>query len=48
MMNHAHGWMNGWAGGGSWLWTVPGLEIVAQLVVLMKKLSKNQARVPPG
>lgn len=40
-MNHADGWMNGWAGGGMWLWTVLGLVIVPLLVVVISKLSKK-------
>jgi hypothetical protein len=41
MMNHTNGWMNGWSGGGMWLWTVLGLVIVALLVVVVSKLSKK-------
>ena len=41
MMNHTNGWMNGWSGGGMWLWTVLGLVIVALLVVMISKLSKK-------
>ena len=33
--------MNGWAGGGMWLWTVLGLVMVALLVVVISKLSKK-------
>ena len=33
--------MNGWSGGGMWLWTVLGLVIVALLVVVVSKLSKK-------
>ncbi len=40
-MHHTDGWMNGWAGGGMWLWTVLGLVIVALLVVVISKLSKK-------
>lgn len=40
-MNHTDGWMNGWAGGGMWLWTVLGLVIVALLVFVISKLSKK-------
>ncbi len=40
-MNHTNEWMNGWAGGGMWLWTVLGLVIVALLVVVISKLSKK-------
>jgi len=41
MMNRTDGWMNGWSGGGMWLWTVLGLVIVALLVVVINKLSKK-------
>jgi uncharacterized membrane protein len=41
MMNHTDGWMNGWTGGGMWLWPVLGLVIVALLVVVISKLSKK-------
>lgn len=41
MMHHHDGWMNGWAGGGMWLWPVLGLVIVALLVVVISKLSKK-------
>jgi uncharacterized membrane protein len=40
-MNHADGWMGGWAGGGMWLWTVIGVLVVALLVVAITKLSKK-------
>lgn len=40
-MNHNDGLMNGWAGGGMWLWIVLGLMIVALLVVVIGKLSKK-------
>lgn len=41
MMNNSNGWMNGWSGGGMWVWTVLGLVIVALLVVVISKLSKK-------
>ena len=41
MMNHTNGWMNGWSGGGMWLWTGLGLVIMALLVVVISKLSKK-------
>jgi hypothetical protein len=41
MMNHAHGWMNGWLGGGMWLWTVIGILVVVLLVVVIRKLVKK-------
>jgi hypothetical protein len=40
-MNHADGWMGGWAGGGMWLWTVIGVLVVALLVGAITKLSKK-------
>jgi uncharacterized membrane protein len=39
MMNH--GGMNGWMGGGMWLWTVIGVLVVVLLVVLINKVSKK-------
>ena len=41
MMNDASGWMNGWSGGGMWLWTVIGVAVVILLVVVIGKLSKK-------
>jgi uncharacterized membrane protein len=41
MMNHTDGWMNGWSGGGMWLWTVIGVVVVVLLVVVIGKLSKK-------
>lgn len=41
MMNHADGWMmNGWMGGGLWIWTV-GVLVVVLLIVLISRLSKR-------
>lgn len=40
-MHHTDGWMNGWAGGGMWLWTALGLLIVVLLVVVISKMSKK-------
>ena len=36
-----HGGMNGWMGGGMWLWTVIGVLVVVLLVVLINKASKK-------
>jgi hypothetical protein len=36
-----HGGMNGWMGGGMWLWTVIGVLVVVLLVVLINKVSKK-------
>jgi hypothetical protein len=41
MMNDTHGWMNGWSGGGMWVWTVIGIVLVALLVVIISKMSKK-------
>ena len=41
MMNQTDGWMNGWAGGGMWIWTVVGILAVVLLVILISKLSKK-------
>ncbi len=46
MMNNTGGWMgsggmNGWMGGGMWLWTVIGVLVVVLLVVLIAKVSKK-------
>ena len=41
MMNQSDGWMNGWSGGGMWLWTVIGVLVVVLLVVVIRKLSKK-------
>jgi uncharacterized membrane protein len=41
MMNHTDGWMNGWPGGGMWLWTVIGAVVVVLLVVAISRLSKK-------
>ena len=40
-MNQSDGWMNGWSGGGMWLWTVIGVLVVVLLVVVISKLSKK-------
>jgi uncharacterized membrane protein len=33
--------MDGWSGGGMWLWTVIGVLVVVLLVVAVTKLSKR-------
>jgi len=33
--------MDGWAGGGMWIWTVVGILVVALLVVVILKLYRN-------
>ena len=37
MMNH----MDGWMGGGIWIWTVVGIVVAALLVVVIGKLFKK-------
>ena len=41
MMNQTDGWMNGWAGGGMWVWTVISTLVVVLLLVVISKLSKK-------
>lgn len=41
MMNHTDGGMNGWTGGGMWIWTVVGTLVVVLLVVAIMKMSKK-------
>ena len=41
MMNHTDGWMNGWAGGGMWIWGVCGVLVVVLLVMAISKLAKK-------
>ena len=36
-----HGGMNGWMGGGMWLWTVIGVLVVVLLVVVINKVSNK-------
>jgi uncharacterized membrane protein len=33
--------MDGWAGGGMWIWAVIGVAVVVLLVVVIAKLSKK-------
>lgn len=37
-MNHTDGWMNGWIGGGMWIWWVGGLLVVVLLAVAITRL----------
>jgi len=37
MMNH----MDGWMGGGMWIWTVIGVLVVVLLVVAINKVSRK-------
>jgi hypothetical protein len=41
MMNHANGGMNGWMGGGMWIWAVIGILAAVLLVILITKLLKK-------
>ena len=41
MMNHTDGWMDGWRGGGMWLWTVIAVVVVVLLIVVIGKMSKK-------
>ncbi len=40
-MNQGGGWMNGGAGGETWLWTAIGVLVVVVLVVVIAKLFKK-------
>jgi uncharacterized membrane protein len=40
-MNHMDHWMNGWMGGGMWIWPVIGILMVVLLVVAISKLSRK-------
>ncbi len=42
MMNDAGGWMNGWGGGGMWVWTTIGLLVVVMLAVMIGKMSSKK------
>jgi uncharacterized membrane protein len=37
MMDQVSGHMNGWLGGGMWLWTVIGLVVVVLVVVMISR-----------
>ena len=41
MMNQTNGWMNGWSGGGTGLWSAIGLVVVALLAVVVWKQFKK-------
>jgi hypothetical protein len=41
MMNNAIGWMNGWIGGGMWIWAVFGVLVMILLVIGINRLSKR-------
>ena len=40
-MYQTNGWMDGWAAGGMWIWSVIGLAVVVLLVVVIGKLFKK-------
>lgn len=40
-MNHTDHWMNGWMGGGMWIWNVIGIPLAVLLVVVIGKLSRK-------
>ena len=42
-MNHNDGWMNGWLGGGMWIWPVIGVFVVVLLVVAIMKTSNKKS-----
>ena len=41
MMNQTNSGMNGWMGGGMWVWTVVGILLVVLLVIAVVKMSKK-------
>ncbi len=41
MSHHSEGGMNGWMGGGMWLWSLIGLSVVVLLIVVINRLSKK-------
>lgn len=41
MMNQSGGHMNGWLGGGMWLWAVIGLLVVVLLIVVINRSYKK-------
>ncbi|MDI1289208.1 MAG: hypothetical protein PSX37_04550 [bacterium] len=42
-MNHHNGWMDGWSGGGMWIWAVVGVLVVVLLVVAIMKMSSKKS-----
>ena len=40
MMNHADGWMGGWAGGQMWIWAA--LAVLVVVVVVFKSLFRKK------
>jgi hypothetical protein len=41
MMNDAGGWMNGWSGGGMWIWVVAGTLVAVLVGALIFKVSRK-------
>ncbi|MEO6594739.1 MAG: hypothetical protein ABIP94_08300 [Planctomycetota bacterium] len=40
-MNHSDGWMDGWMGGGPWIWLVVGLLLGGLVIALLRKRSRE-------
>ncbi len=40
-MDQSTGHMNGWLGGGMWLWTVIGLLLIVLLIVAINRFSRK-------
>lgn len=38
MMDHSHGWMNGWFGGAEWILAIIGIFIIGLLVAILSVL----------
>ena len=41
MMDQSTGHMNGWLGGGIWLWTVIGVLLIVLLIVAINRFSRK-------
>lgn len=41
MMNQTSDWMNGWAGGVMWVWTIVGALVVIVLVLVINNRPKS-------
>jgi len=39
-MNNSYGWMDGWMGGGTWMWALLGVLVV--VVVVIKSLTRKK------
>ncbi len=42
MMDHGYGWMDGFKGGGMWIWMLFGVLVVVSLVIVLIKLSNKK------